>query len=103
LVPLVSFSQKKGYDITIRFTEKIEDKKLYLCRYFGKGFPEVYKVDSAEVNAKGEFRFSKKEDFLGGMFIILYKNNTQWYDIVTYNGLKLDLTIDPNNLSKTIV
>lgn len=103
LFSLSSLAQKTGYDIKIRFTEATKDNKLFLCRYFGKGFPEVYKVDSATVNSKGEFHFKKSDDFLGGMYIVLYNNNSMWYDIVMYNGMKLDLTIDPKKVQNTIV
>src|SRR5690606_23861206 len=64
-----------------------------------KSFPSMFKVDSVNIT-KGskEVIFESKEKILGGIFIVLFNNRSQMFDIILDNGSNFTIITDTSAL-----
>lgn len=75
---------KDGYKIKVHFTDVKEDKKLFLCHYFGKG-GTVFKDDSVTLK-NGMGTFMSKEKIEGGIYLFLFKDQSTSMEFILGNG-----------------
>ena len=81
---------KDGYNIKVKFTDVKEERKLYLCHYFGKG-GTVFKDDSVTLkNGAGAFSSNKKID--GGIYLFFFDNKTPTMEFILQNGDNFSVT-----------
>jgi len=98
---LSSFA-KPGYKIVAKFSQDIPDSVVYLAHYFGKHLPTIYKSDSAIVTNKRKITFESKQEFLGGIYMLIYNNNSKITEFILDNGDNFEINIDnsPNKKSE---
>jgi thiol-disulfide isomerase/thioredoxin len=91
---------KDGYKIDITFKNNITDSTVYLAHYFGKALPTIFKIDSAKV-VKGKAVFENKNEIIGGVYLLIYGNNTRVQEFLLENGNSFGITIQyqANSLS----
>lgn len=96
LLFLCSFSSfaKNGYKVEITFKHDISDSVVYLAHYFGKHLPTIYKMDSAVVKGKRKAVFESKNDFLGGIYLVIYNHNSKLVEFLLDNGSDFGIAID---------
>lgn len=81
---------KDGYKIKVKFTDVTEEKKLYLCHYFGKG-GTVFKDDSL-ILKNGAGTFLSKEKIEGGIYILLFEDQSTSMEMILNNGDDFSIT-----------
>jgi thiol-disulfide isomerase/thioredoxin len=89
---------RHGYKIEISFKQDIPDTFVYLAHYFAKSLPTIYKTDSAKVINKRTAVFNSKDSVLGGIYLVLFKNNSRYIEFVLNNGDQMSIDIDTTNL-----
>ncbi len=96
LLFLCSFSSfgKSGYKVEVNFKHDISDSVVYLAHYFGKHLPTIYRVDSAVVKGKRKAVFESKNDFLGGIYLVIYNRNTRIVECLLDNGADFSIAVD---------
>lgn len=94
------FAQKNnGYQIKVHLTQPVRGNYMYLAHYYAKGFPTIYKVDSAKVdNEKQEVIFQSKDSILGGVYLILINENSQYFEFLLDNGDHFEVFADSTKL-----
>src|SRR5690554_4203969 len=90
-----------GYEIKVDFNHDIQDEYIYLAHYFGKGYPTVYRMDSAKVNNKTAV-FQRADSILGGIYLVLFNENKQFFEFVLDNGNKMEIAVDTTDLPRNI-
>lgn len=88
------FAKKDGYKIKVTFKQSIPDQYVYLAHYYAKSFPTVYKVDSAKVINQNQAVFDSKDSVLGGIYMLIYRNNTKTAEFLLDNGDRFSLSVD---------
>jgi thiol-disulfide isomerase/thioredoxin len=89
---------KDGYKIKVHFKQDIPDSVIYLARYFAKPPPTIYKIDSGKVIGKRTAVIETRDSILGGIYMILFANNSKFTDILVDNGVDMEITIDTANM-----
>lgn len=96
---LQGFAQKNGYHIKVTFNQPINGSHVYLAHYYAKGLPTIYRVDSAKVdNKKKQVVFQSKDSILGGVYLVLLNNNSQYFEILLDNGDAFEVQADTTKL-----
>ncbi|WP_118973955.1 TlpA family protein disulfide reductase [Taibaiella koreensis] len=85
---------KDGYRIEVTFKQELPDSVVYLAHYFGKHLPTIYRQDSARVTGKHKVVFESPKEQLGGIFMVLYSNNSKVAEFLLDNGDRFGITID---------
>lgn len=85
---------KHGYEIKVHFEQEVPDASIALAKYFGKGYPTVYKVDNAEVKNGKSATFKSDDSILGGFYMILFNENRYFAEIVLNDGDNFEIHID---------
>lgn len=88
------YAKKGGYDIKINFKQDIPDSYIYLAHYYAKTMPTVYKTDSAKVLNKRTAVFKSQDSVLGGIYLVLFNNNTKFFEFILQNGDKMEVSVD---------
>lgn len=101
LLGAASSFAKDGYKVDITFKQDIQDSVVYLAHYFGKHMPTIYKVDSAVVTGKRKAVFARKENTLGGIYMVIYNRNSKVTEFLMDNGADFSVTIDNASGNKT--
>lgn len=91
-----------GYDIKVTFKQPIEDETIALAKYFGKGYPQVYKVAETEVNNQTIAHFKSEDSILGGYYLILFKNNEYFFELILDDGDQFEIIVDTTAFPKNI-
>jgi thiol-disulfide isomerase/thioredoxin len=89
-----SLLAKDGYRVEVKFKQDIPDTMVYLAHYFGKNLPTIYKLDSAKVVNRRKAVFERKENVLGGIYMIIYSKNSKLIEFVLDNGTNLEILAD---------
>lgn len=92
-----SLMAKDGYKLQLNFTEEIPDQMVYLAHYYAKSFPTVYKVDSGKVVNGQMAIIENKDSVLGGVYMIIFNNNSKVAELLLDNGDHFKMIIDPQN------
>ncbi len=92
---------KDGYKIHLKLANA-NDKVVYLCHYYGKAGPTIYKKDSAKLkNGVAEFS-STDPNFVGGIFIMLFSDTTTKktlnFDFLLNKGDDMTIMADASKL-----
>ncbi len=92
---------KDGYKIHLKLSNAKTDV-VYLCHYYGKPGPTIYKRDSAKLrNGVAEFN-SVDPAFVGGIFIMLFTDTAAKksynFDFLLNKGDDMIITADVNKL-----
>ncbi len=74
-----------GYKIKIHFTDVTDDAMLYLCNYFGEAGGKVYRIDSS-ILKNGVATFQSKEKIVGGIYMLLFKDQSSSMEVILLNG-----------------
>lgn len=96
LLFLCSYSvpAKDGFRVKVDFKHDIADSVVYLAHYFGKNLPTIYKVDSAVVKGKRTAVFEHKKEILGGIYLVIYNNNSRLVEFLLDNGANFSVAVD---------
>lgn len=94
-------SAKNGYKVEVNFKHDIPDSMVYLAHYFGKSLPTIYKMDSSVVSGKRKAVFETKDSVLGGIYMVIYNNNTRITEFLLDNGNNFSMTVDNSGDRKT--
>ena len=96
LLSLATNAQNKnfGYTVEVKFEKPIQDKKVYIAHYFGKGFPTIYKLDSADVVGGTKATFHRSDSILGGLHLVMYDNNSKFFHFLLDNGYTVKADVD---------
>ncbi len=87
---------KDGYKLQLHFTDVKEDAKIFLCHYYGKG-GTVFKDDSTTLKlGKGTMQSSNK--IKGGIYLLLFKDQTANMEIILQNGDNFSLTTQKKDI-----
>lgn len=89
---------KDGYKIKVHFKQDVKDSVIYLARYFAKPPPTIYKIDSGKVVGKRTAVIETRDSILGGIYMVLFANNSKYTDILVDNGVDFEITIDTANM-----
>lgn len=92
---------KDGYTIKATFTDA-KDTLVYLCNYYGKP-SNVYRLDSAKLNHKGEVTFTSAKKIVGGIYSILFADRTTNVEFILNNGDQLVFEAARSNVYQSIV
>lgn len=92
---------KDGYRIKVNLTDR-RDSVVYLAHYYAKGFPKVYKSDSAKLDKKGYAIFERKEKITGGIYLILPSDRKSFFEIVLDNGDDFSVTATMDSLKGNV-
>jgi hypothetical protein len=84
---------KNGYKVEITFPQDTNDTVVYLAHYFGKSLPTIFKCDSAKMTPNHKIVFESKDTVLGGIYMVIYRHNTQVTEFILNNGDNLALAI----------
>jgi len=84
-----TLSAKDGYNVAVQF-EDVQNEKIYLCHYFGKG-STVYKDDSLTLDAAGKGTFRSSEAIVGGVYLILFEDRSATLEFILLNGNSFSL------------
>lgn len=95
-------TKNQGYEIKVEFKEAITDQSIALAKYFGQGYPTVYKIDNAEVKNGKTAVFSTQDSILGGFYIVLFNDNQQFFEIILNNGDKMEILVDQEDFPKKL-
>lgn len=88
---------KDGYTIKVEFKQNIADNYIYLAHYYAKSFPTVYKTDSAKVVNGKTAVFDSRDSVLGGIYMIIYNNNSKITEFLMDNGDQFEMSIDTSS------
>lgn len=93
---------KNGYKIHVHYTD-LKDTTVLLAKYFGKGLPTIYKVDSVKLNKKGEGTLASKDTIVGGIYMLLPADMRSFNEILLNDGDDISVEITsaatPNKIS----
>ncbi len=78
------------------------DTVVYLAHYFGKGFPQIFKTDSAKVKGQTAV-FESKQPVLGGIYMIIYNKNAGATEILLDNGSVFSMEINDERGKSVVV
>lgn len=92
-----SLMARNGYRIQLKLTDR-KDSMVYLAHYYGKGFPTVYKFDSAKLDKKGNAVFDKKEKIVGGIYMILPADRNSYFEFLLNDGDDISITATMDHL-----
>lgn len=92
---------KDGYKLEVKFKQDIPDSVVYLAHYFGKHLPTIYKSDSARVLNKRKVVFDSKKRLLGGIYMVIYNNNSRITEFILDNGNSFEINIDNSTGKKS--
>jgi peroxiredoxin len=84
---------KDGYDINVKL-KNYTDSMLYIARYFGKGLPTIYLLDSTKVSKKGTGSFKRTEKLTGGLYMFISGKRDRYFEFILDNGDVLQVNID---------
>ena len=96
LFTLASFG-KIGYKVAVNFPQETDDSVVYLAHFYAKSLPTIFKIDSAKVTPDHKVVFQKSTSFLGGVYMLIYKHNTQIVEFVLNNGDDFSIDIKQTN------
>ncbi|MEZ5047362.1 MAG: DUF5106 domain-containing protein [Chitinophagaceae bacterium] len=96
LTALIS-QAKDGYTIKLK-VEDAKDSMVYLCHYYGKGTMKVFKDDSAYLSNKGELTFKSTEKIAGGLYMILFKDQSANFEIILNNGDNFSIQVKKGDI-----
>lgn len=94
--------QKHGYDIKVEFKQPVKDGQIVLAKYFGTGYPQVYKVADAEVKNGTSAHFKSTDSILGGFYLILFNENQQFFELILDDGDAMTVMVDTIDFPKKI-
>ncbi|TAK36155.1 MAG: redoxin domain-containing protein, partial [Saprospiraceae bacterium] len=77
-LPLISFSQKTGYQIKVKI-EGFQGKEAYLGYYYGD---KQYLRDTAYLDASGWFYFEGNEKLLSGIYLLVMPPDNQFFQFL---------------------
>ena len=86
---------RHGYKIQLHYTD-LKDTTILLAKYFGKGLPTIYKVDSVRLNKKGEGTLSSKDTIVGGIYMLLPADMRSFNEILLNDGDDFQVEITSN-------
>ncbi len=92
----VTVEAKDGYKIQVNFTDVKEDAKLFLCHYYGKG-GTVFKDDSTTLKG-GKGLMQSKEKIVGGIYLLLFADQTASMELILQNGDDFSITTKKNEI-----
>lgn len=93
---------KDGYEIKINFKQPVENEYVYIAHYYAKPMPTVYKTDSTKVINKKTAVFKSKEKVLGGMYLLLFNDNKNFFEFILENGSQFEITVDTTDIPKNL-
>ncbi|MBP6455214.1 MAG: redoxin domain-containing protein [Chitinophagaceae bacterium] len=96
---LTSIQAKDGYKIKVKFTD-VKDSFVYLCHYYGKA-QTVYKDDSAHLSSKGEVTFQSNKKIEGGIYMILFADQSLKVELMLNNGDDFGITMAKSDVFNT--
>lgn len=99
LFTLASFG-KTGYKIAVTLPANTDDSVVYLAHFYAKNLPTIFKVDSAKVTSGHKALFQRPTSFLGGVYMVIYKHNSEIVEFVLNNGD--DFSIDIKDKSSYV-
>lgn len=91
------FKGKDGYKIDVKFTD-LTDSVLYLVHYYGKPLPTIYRTDSAIIDKNGVAVFESDTFTLGGIYMILLSDKSNYFELLLNNGDQFSLTATKGDL-----
>ena len=80
LISFNSMAQKKGYDIKVKLNN-YDEESVMLFTYYGKSY-KIIDTSFAKVKGDGEFEFKGDNDLVGGMYLVVLKNKTNFELII---------------------
>lgn len=86
-----TFKGKDGYKIKVKFTD-LTDSVIYLVHYYGKPLPTIYRSDSAKLNKNGEAVFESDTFTLGGIYMVLLSDKSNYFELLLNNGDNFSVT-----------
>lgn len=93
---------KNGYKIKVHYTD-LKDTTILLAKYFGKGLPTIYKVDSVRLNAKGDGILASKDTIVGGIYMLIPTDMRSFNEVLLNDGddISVEITsaVSPNKIS----
>lgn len=92
---------KDGYEVKVKFKQPVKDEYITLAHYYVKPFPKVYKTDSAKV-VNNEVIFKSKDSLLGGIYMVLFNNNSNFAELLLDNGSQFEMIVDTTDQPKNI-
>lgn len=95
-------AQQFGYDIEVKFKQPIQDETLLLGRYYCK-VTNTLRFDSATRRSDGSYHFKSTDSFTGGIYWVLFNNNSQKVDFLLDNGSRFKILIDTTDLVRKSV
>jgi len=106
LVIFSFFSQiafaRDGYKINVEFTDINEDTKLFLCNYYAEAGGKAYRIDSI-VLKKGSGVFQSKEKIVGGIYLLLFKDQSASMELILLNGEKMSIRTKKSDIVPSAV
>lgn len=85
LIAIAAGAQAKdGYKIKVKYQDAT-DSLIYLCHYYGKA-SQVFKDDSAHLDAKGEAQFISTKKIVGGIYMFLFADKSANMEFILSNG-----------------
>lgn len=90
---LASAQVKKGYEIQIKIKNAKDQPTYYLAHYYGRALT-VYKTDSVKLNSNGVGTLKSNEKIIGGLYLLLKKDNSAFAEFILNPGDKLKFTAD---------
>jgi len=99
---LSACAQKDGYKIKINFKQDVQDEYVYLAHYYVKPLPTIYKTDSAKVINHRTAVMESTDSVLGGIYMVLFNNNSKYTEFILDNGDEFEMTIDTVNMPANI-
>src|SRR5690606_19659738 len=99
---LSACAQKDGYKIKINFKQDVQDEYVYLAHYYVKPLPTIYKTDSAKVINHRTAVIESTDSVLGGIYMVLFNNNSKYTEFILDNGDEFEMTIDTVNMPANI-
>jgi peroxiredoxin len=98
----VAAQARDGYSIRLHYTD-LKETTILLAKYFGKGLPTIYKVDSVRLNAKGEGTLTSSEKIVGGIYLLLPSDMRSFNEVLLNNGddfsVEINSSVSPNTIS----
>ncbi len=102
LLSTTAAQARNGYKIQVHYTD-LKDTSILLAKYFGKGLPTIYKVDSVRLNKKGDGVLFSKEELVGGIYMLIPSDMRTFNEVLLNNGddFSVDITSKetPNKIS----
>lgn len=91
-----SVSAKDGYKIHVKYLD-VQDSLVYLCNYYGKEL-NVYKADSAKLDAQGEATFTSTKKITGGIYCLLLADHSSNIEFILNNGDEFTMTTQKSDV-----